>query len=132
MPSHLRVALARHWIKDLDIIADWQQWSFRIPDIIIFRIWYLKKTEDLKRLVSFIQIARSRAINCQIYYVDLYVFIYWLKDVELSWLMEKTRAILSQLLPGSALIWHSIELFANKSEILRLVPLHYWYTKLIV
>ena len=45
--------------------------------------------------------------------------------------MEKTRAILPQLLRGSALIWHSTELSANEREMLRLVPLDYWYTKLI-
>ncbi len=45
--------------------------------------------------------------------------------------MEKTRAVLPQLLRRSTLIWHSTELSANEREMLRLVPLDYWYTKLI-
>ena len=44
--------------------------------------------------------------------------------------MEKTQAVLPQLLWRSALIWHSTELSANKREMLRPVPLHYLYTKL--
>lgn len=30
------------------------------------------------------------------------------------------------------MIWHSIELSANEREMLRLVPLEYWYTQLII
>ena len=70
-------------------------------------------------------------INHHIYYRDVYAFIDRLKDVALLRSMEKPRVVLPQLLRGSALIWYSTELFANEREMLRLVPLEYWYTQLI-
>ena len=70
-------------------------------------------------------------INRHIYYRDVYAFINRLKDVALLRSMEKTRTVLPELQRGSALIWHSTELSVTEKEMLRMVPLDYWYTRLI-
>lgn len=70
-------------------------------------------------------------VNCHIYYQDVYAFIDRLKDVALLRSIEKFQDILPQLLRGSALIWYSTEFSAIEKAIPRIVPLDYWYMRLI-
>ena len=71
------------------------------------------------------------AIHRPFYYRDVYAFVDRLKDVALLRSMEKTQAILPQLLRGRALIWYSTELSVSEKDMLKMFTLDYWYMRLI-
>ena len=84
------------------VIAFQNPTQYNIWDMISKKNWRPKEigffNPDCEKLGS------VATINCYIYYWDVYAFIDQLKDIALSQSIEKTRAILPQLLLESALI----------------------------
>jgi hypothetical protein len=70
-------------------------------------------------------------VERHVFYRDIYVFVNRLKNTINLRSEEKLRAILSQCFRESALIWHFIELFDIKKNLLRQISLSSWYQVMI-
>jgi hypothetical protein len=66
-----------------------------------------------------------------VFYKNVYVFVNRLKNMINIWENDKLRIVLSQCFRDATLIWHSIELFDMKKDLLRQINLSFWYQALI-
>ncbi len=66
-------------------------------------------------------------VDRHVFYKNIYVFVNRLKDMITIRDENKLRTILSQCFREAALIWHSIELFDMKKDLLRQINLASWY-----
>ena len=91
--------------------------------------WFVEEIEFFDSIAESI----DSIINVEkhIFYRDVYAFTDRLKDMTTLKNDIKLRTVISQCLRESTLIWHSIELFVLKKEMLRDASLINWYNALI-
>ncbi len=70
-------------------------------------------------------------VSRHVFYKNIYVFVDRLKDMIVIREDDKLRIVLSQCFRGAALIWHFIELYDMKKDLLRQINLASWYQIMI-
>jgi hypothetical protein len=70
-------------------------------------------------------------VDRHVFYKDIYVFVDKFKNMITIRENDKLRTILSQCFRDASLIWHFIELFDMKKNLLRQINLAFWYQVMI-